>query len=262
MVGRRLVSGFLSLVIILAIAAAGMGCTGPLTGSAVLVTQEMDFSDFTRLDISSAFTVDITRGDSYRVSITADDNLFSYLNVYKVGNTLHVGLNPSAAYIRTTQRAVIVMPDLERLDLSGASSGRVRGFSVNHLMEIELSGTSSLAIANMAAGRTRIEVSGTSDVSGNIDTAECIFKVTGASNVVLTGAAEHLDIEVSGASKVDLSRLPGEDAEVILSGPSNAIINTGGRLDAELSGASLLEYTGNSIMGDINIGGGARLSRK
>ena len=258
---RRLFPGLFSLLLILAVAAAGMGCGGRLAGSNTLVTREMDYSGFTRLAISSAFTVDISRGDSYRVSITADDNLIPYLNVYQPGNTLHIGLKPGATYLRTTQRAVIVMPDLEGLDISGGSSGKVSGFRVSRPLEIESSGASSLTLDNIAAGNTRVEVSGASGVAGIIDTADAAFEVTGASNVVLSGSAQHLDIEVSGSSQLDLSRLPAGDVAVLLSGAAKVVINTDGRLDGELSGTSWLEFAGSPVLGDIIIGGGARLSR-
>ena len=46
-----------------------------------MATWEYEFADFTNVDGSSAFTVDITQSDSYSVSITVNENLLDYLNV-------------------------------------------------------------------------------------------------------------------------------------------------------------------------------------
>ena len=57
-----------------------------------MATWEYEFADFTNVDVSSAFTVDITQSDSYSVSITVNENLLDYLNVYQSGKTLYIGL--------------------------------------------------------------------------------------------------------------------------------------------------------------------------
>lgn len=61
-----------------------------VTGSQEMVTWEMDFADFTDIDVSCAFEVDITRSDSYFVSIMVNENLFDYLNIRQTGRTLYI----------------------------------------------------------------------------------------------------------------------------------------------------------------------------
>jgi hypothetical protein len=61
---------------------------------------------------------------------------------------------------------------------------------------------------------------------------------------------------------VDLTDFPVNDADINLSGASRATINLDGKLDAELSGASNLEYIGDPTMGDINIAGASTINKK
>ena len=49
-----------------------------------------------------------------------DDNVVDKLKVSKVGDTLSIALEPGI-YTRTTLRAVVTMPDIEGLKLSGGS---------------------------------------------------------------------------------------------------------------------------------------------
>ena len=63
------------------------GCPAGIRGSGNLETTEMDFGNFTELDVSHAFDVEVTSGDSYQVSITVDDNLWDYVDVHQTGQT-------------------------------------------------------------------------------------------------------------------------------------------------------------------------------
>ena len=120
-----------------------LGPAPAVTGSQNMATWEYDFADFTSVNVSSAFTVDITRSDSYRVSITANENLLDYLDVRQVGKTLYIGLK-RAIYTNTRQEATITLPELRKLGLSGASRGSLSGFSSTGHLEFDVSGASSL----------------------------------------------------------------------------------------------------------------------
>ena len=239
-----------------------VGCVGGMvTGSRNLETREFNFSDFTRVEVSSAFEVEISQSDAYSVSVTANDNLFDYIQVSKQGATLQIRLK-TASYIGTTQRASITMPDLYGLELSGATHGTVQGFGSSHDFTLELSGASSLSMVDMSAGDIRFNVSGASRVTGDITAGDADFDNSGASTVELQGSASDVVIDASGASNAKLADFPVNNANVKLSGASNGTVNLDGRLDANLSGASRLGYIGEPTMGTINTSGGSILSEK
>lgn len=233
-----------------------------VVGSPNLVTKEFDFSGFTRVEVGSAFEVDVTRSPSYRVSITVNENLFDYLDVSQKGDTLTIRLEPHYNYSRTSQEATITLPDLYGLKLSGATRGKVKGFSFSHPLELGLSGASSLDIDNLEAGDTQFDISGASKALGSIKMANSRFVVSGASTVELEGFATDASIKISGASHVRLADFRVMDVTVNLSGASDATINASGRLDVNLSGASRLKYIGNPTLRDINVSGGSTMSQK
>ena len=72
------------------------GCGGGASGDEI--TEEKDFTDFTSVDVGSAFEVDISQADSFSVIITADESLFEYVEVSKSGRTLKIYLNPLAIF--------------------------------------------------------------------------------------------------------------------------------------------------------------------
>ena len=236
---------------------------GPgIAGSGTLETREMDFTGFTKVQAGYACQVDITRADSFFVSITLDDNLFEYLDARIVGDTLYLGLKPHNSYRNFTHRATITMPELLSLELSGASRGDVSGFSTTDSLRLEASGASTLSIDDMEAGDTRLVLSGASRATGSIEMADGDFKVSGASSVDLEGTADDVSFEISGASTARLADFTVANADVEVSGASNATVNVSGILDIDVSGVSTLYYVGNPTLGRISVSGGSRISQR
>jgi len=251
-----------ALIALLLMSGPLVGCQGVVVkGSGNLATEEFNFSDFTRVEVGSAFEVEVVQSGSYSVSVTADDNLFDYIQVSKQGTTLKIRLK-TAQYIATTTMAEITMPQLRGLDLSGATRGTVSGFSSTESLDIEVSGASSLNLVEMSAGDVKFDISGASKVTGDIAAGDADFDVSGASTVQLEGSASDIVVEASGASHAKLAGFPVNNADVRLSGASTGTVNLDGKLDADLSGASKLEYIGEPTMGNINTSGASTLSKK
>lgn len=231
------------------------------------VTEQKDFRDFTTVKVGNAFRVEITKSGSYSISITADSDIIDYIEVFKTGDALTIRIDPDKAHLviqARTLRAEITMPDLHGLELSGATHGTVEGFSSTHKLVLIVSGASSLDLADILAGEVEAEVLGASDVEGNLmASGDAQFMVLGASSLKLVGEANNLVVdECSGASNMDLSNFPVNDARVDLSGASRGTLNLDGRLDANISGASRLEYIGEPTMGDINIYDSSSINKK
>ena len=82
------------VVMVMVLLASGptVGCGFVLTGSGDLKTEEYTFSDFNRVEVSSAFEFEISWSNSYAISVTADDNVIEKVQVTKEGDTLKIGL--------------------------------------------------------------------------------------------------------------------------------------------------------------------------
>lgn len=227
-----------------------------------IITREFDFSDFTNVEVSHAFRVEITRSDSYQISITASAKLFDYIDVSKSGNTLKISRKPYHFPARTAPEVRINMPILNKLRLSGATKGTVAGFSSQEDFDLNVSGASGLDI-DMEAGKTKLEISGASRVSGNVKVADAEFTLSGASRAKLSGSANNIVLNAWGASRLDLADFTLNDTSVSLKGASRATCGECcGNLDLDLSGASKLDYCGNPTMRDINVSGASTLNRK
>jgi len=251
------------LVVLAVIMAAGLltACT-VVKGSGLLKTEEMDFSDFTRVEVDGAFEVEIVQSEWFSVSITVDDNLFDYIQVSKHGATLKIGIKPAVIFHSAIQRVEIIMPELLGLEISGATQGVVTGFESMEDLDIEVSGASSLELEGIVAGDMTFDISGASQVAGEVGAGDVELGVSGASTVRLWGTAGDMELDVSGASNAELDDFPVSNADVNLSGASRAAVNVNGMMDVNLSGASKLTYKGNPTIGAVDISGASSMQSK
>lgn len=218
------------------------GWPGVLIGSGNLETEQYSFSNFTRVEVSSAFEFEIEQSGSYGVNVTADDNVIEHVQVSQEGQTLKIRLVGVASLRLVTLRASVNMPQLHGLAVSGASRGTVSGFSSSEDLNIT--------------------VSGASRVTGDITAGDVEFDVSGASTVQLEGSAGDMIAIVSGATTFNLEDFTVDNADVSVSGASTSTISLDGRLDANVSGASTLLYIGDPVMGTINVSGASTLREK
>ena len=228
-------------VVLLAAIAQFWGCTdeqnfwGHIKGSGHIIDVNYSFADFTKLDVSHAFAVTVVPSDSFYVKIEVDDNIAKYLNVYKTGNWLMIGLEDDHNYTNIHLKAEIHTPDLTEFKGSGAIVAEMSAFDFAHDLTVDLSGASVF--------------------SGNFATADLDLHLSGASVVNITGTGNALNIDASGASVLNMGNFVCHDADVLLSGATFATIHATETLSAELSGASTLNYYGDPTLGSISISG-------
>jgi len=208
-----------------------------------LKTETKEFSNFTALEVGSAFEVTVTKSDTYSVKITAGERIFDRIQVTQTGETLKIAVEPGIILGTANMKAEITMPVLDRIDFSGATYGVADGFNSTEKFVVRLSGASALGITNLNVGDVDAELSG-------------------ASHLTAVGSGNDLAAEVSGASNLDLTNFHVNDANVVVSGASHAIVNLDGRLDVEATGASSLEYIGDPQLGNINTSGASTVNKK
>ncbi|KON29671.1 hypothetical protein AC477_05620 [miscellaneous Crenarchaeota group-1 archaeon SG8-32-1] len=216
---------------------------GEVVGSGDLVTNEEFFSDFTAVDAGSGFSVEISESNSFSVLVTADDNVMDYVEITKSGDTLMIRVEWGYSFRSVTLKAEITMPELHSLELSGGAKGKLEEFNASNQFSVRLSGGSRLTGEFETSEDTEFYLSGGSHLSGFV------------------GEANDLIIDASSGSHTDLSDFEVHDADVELSGGSRATINLDGRLDADLSGGSHLNYIGDPTLGDIETSGDSKISK-
>ena len=228
--GILLISGFLS------------ACQEVVFGSGDPETRTFDYTDFTRIEAHNGFHVEITESSSYSIEVTTDDNIWKYLDVSANGDTLVIGFEWNRSYNSVIKEAVITVPDIEGIQLSGGSQGDIEGFSSSNDFSVQLSGGSGL--------------------DGVINAGDTDLSLSGGSRITLSGSGNNLVIDSSGGSRVNLEDFPVNDADINISGGGFADVYIDGILNANLSGGSRVTYSGNLELGDLDLSGDSTVSRK
>jgi hypothetical protein len=256
---RSLCTAFASIAIAAGMLLAGCSLLVTTRDSGVLTTRDFDFTDFTSVEVGSAFTVDISPSDApsaYSVKVTTQEGLFKQVRVVKTGDLLKINLDWPGVFFGTRILQVrITMPELRSLALSGATKGTVNGFRSVVDLDSRISGASTLDL-NVEAGDFTGEISGASHLTGRIKSASADIELSGASS--LAGDVETGDFvcQASGASDFTGS-VKASSTTVRLAGASEIqFTGSGGDLKLNGSGASDAKLAGFSVHNaDIGLSG-------
>jgi hypothetical protein len=190
-------------------------------GSGVASSETRDVSEFSAVDVGGVFEVEITAGKEYSVLVQADDNLLPYIKTEVNAGVLKIGTTERISS-KTPLRVIVTAPEIDHLDVSGAS---------------------------------KVSLAGAKNSELGID-------MSGASKLKLEGETSELNIEVSGASSIDAESLQSKTATVDASGASKVAVFVTQRLNSEASGASNIQYSGNPANVEKKTSGASSVHQK
>ncbi len=171
-----------------------------LKGSGKHATRDYSVTGFTGINACCGFQVTVTGGDAYKVSVTADDNMFDAIVVQKEGDSLRLGID-SKKYpsISTTKlEAQVTMPELKSVDVSGGSQLSITGTSPKgSTLSVNGSGGSKALLGSLSVQSADVNLSGGSQANVN---------VSGTLNYDLSGGAQ---LKYSGSPKIGKSSTSG-----------------------------------------------------
>jgi len=187
--------------------------------------KEYALVDFDRLEMGSAFNIEVEQGNAFSVKVKGDRRNIDDLNVYKNGNTLVVEFDDDDANRRHDTYIYITMPSLRGINFSGASVSKIRGFESDEDLDFYLSGAS---ISQLDANYREVEL-----------------VVAGASSLVMFGSGDQFHAEISGASTFKTFDYPVREAVIDISGASEGKVAVTEELRVTAGGASSVLYRGN-----------------
>jgi hypothetical protein len=228
---------------------------GGIEPSGDVVTRTFVLTGFERVEVNT-FDAEIQQSDEYSITVRVDDNLEEFVEADVRADTLDLSFQPDHPISgRLTLEAVITMPTIVGLGVTGAGSAEVTGFGPTDSLALAVSGASGVE-GTLEATDVSLEVSGASSIDGEMTATNVDATVSGASSITLSGSADALDLDVSGASNGALSEFSVVTARVVLSGASHAIVNVEDEIDpVTVSGASTLQYLGEPDLTNVSTTG-------
>ena len=205
------------------------------------ITKKYDFKNFTGVSVGHGMHLKITQSDSYSVEVKADERDFKYLEVEKIGDNLEFHINKNNFRARDDIEVTISMPALTNLELSGGSMGK---FTMD-----------------VSSKSFELELSGGSQVKGELKCSDINIALSGGSQVSLEGKGKNVDLAGSGGSIFSLKNFSVKDVNAQLSGGSQVRVAMNGTLNTVQSGGSELTYYGDIDLGHTSFSGGSEVRK-
>ena len=181
-------------------------------------------NDFTRLDSSGGFKINLKQDSSLTVSVTADDNLMKYIHASLDGDKLRI---------------------YSKKNLCG-SSEIVLNIGVKNLEVIKISGGINLATdGKLITKDLHLELNGASKIDMDLNAANVFTEGSGSTDMTLRGQASSHKIEFAGSGKVKALDFVVGSYDIETTGASDCSINVLKDLNVKTTGAADIKYRGN-----------------
>ncbi len=198
---------------------------------------------FNAIKVSGGIEVFLSQSDQEAVAVSAAET--KYMDDIKTvveNNTLKISSESKWYGKNKKLKVYISFKKLEVVQVSGAS-------------DIKVSGT-------VKSPSLKIDFSGASEFTGNIQVDQLDLHLSGASNIHISGSAKVVNINSSGASDINAKKLITETCYINVSGASDVDIVVNKEINAVASGASSVTYSGNAAEGKIVKSGASSVSKK
>jgi hypothetical protein len=202
---------------------------GSTEASGPVVTEIRTPGEFSKVDASGAFDLELVQGPQHEVTVEAAPDMLARIRTRVEGGrlTVSVARSPWRPFqgASGTPRIVITAPTYEAIAASGTIRIAAKSLEVDSL-RIAAAGATTLKIDHLTADSLRLAGSG-------------------AVKAELAGTAQDLTLSLSGAGSVRAAELVSEDAKVSVAGAGHVVVNAEKALRVSLSGAGKVEYYGN-----------------
>ncbi len=192
-----------------------------------------DFKNFEAVKVVGPFGISIAQGDEYRVALSGSEHKIEEIEVTQENGVLRVAYNEDDFDLYKNYRKLklrIIMPNLNRLDIKGATIGNIAGFE-EEKMYIKLAAASELTI------------------DSDINFLE--LKLSSASTINLIGRGDLLEAKLSSAAQLDAYKFVAQNVAIKVSSGAKAKVYATETLSIKAS-----------TLGDVKYRGGASVNRQ
>lgn len=168
--------------------------------------------------------------------IKGEQRLMGNIDAWEDNGVLHIAPRGMLLHHRQPLQAVLVLPGLNALTVSGSGDSTVNGFSGERI-DVTLHGSGNLKFN----GRFR-EVSAALQGSGDLElnggtSSRVALSVIGSGDVTVVGSSDQFELDQTGSGDVDAEHLASGTARVNLLGSGSVVLNVRDRVDARLRGS-------------------------
>jgi hypothetical protein len=208
-------------------------------------------SGISSVEISGPIDLTLRYGATPSLQINGEQRLLGNIETVQEGRVLHIG--PRGLLLRHNRplQAVLVLPNLAGLTISGSGDSTVDGFS-GEQVELRLDGSGSVKF-NGRYRRVTAALHGDGDLdieSGNSD--KVTAELSGSGHMTLAGACRDLRVQVHGSGELDAQHLRAEAVSIDQIGSGSTTVQARSTFAATISGSGDIEVHGNPAQRSVS----------
>ena len=210
-----------------------------IRGSGNLESRSIEVSDFSRVSMGIAGELYIRQGNREELTISAQPNLFPYIDIFVDGNRLRIETDNDIS-LDPTRPITIQLTVVSLNDLVFAGDGLVSAETLeSSALSVTLAGSGDIEIDELTTGSLETVLAGSGD----------IFYRAGE-------ATEH-DIVLAGSGDIEARALVSREAEVEIAGSGDVFVDVSDRLQVSIIGSGSVKYRGNPQIQTNIVGSGS-----
>ena len=222
--------------------------------------------NFTSIRVSNAIELFISQSNKTEVAVSASSDEYRNRIITEVdGGTLIIRMADNRWWKWGNEnykiKAYVSVNELYALTGSGATNIKiVNGLSAEKL-KINLSGASDMR-GDIKAGTLLADLSGASSFKGTMQANALSVKGSGACYFEASGSGDDLVLDISGASSVKMYDYQVKGASVDASGASSIKLNVSDILKPHATGASSIDYKGTATIKEMHSSGASSVRHR
>lgn len=207
-------------------------------GNGVITTEQRSVTDFKKIKLLGNFEVNLTQSSEKKITITADANLFDYIETTTTNDWLELRTK-NKVNLKPTQKVIIDIEtdELEALHLVGSGNfNALNKFQGSELLVLEITGSGNI---NM-----------------QINTPIVNAEITGSGDIFISGETKESKVKIAGSGNFKGKSLMAEQTKVNIAGSGNALVFASQILDVNIAGSGDVLYSGNPTVNKKIAGSG------
>ena len=203
------------IVIILSLAMILSSCVSIVRGGKTVkcggdvVEKAMDFSEFTGITVEGAAHIDFIRADEFNVTVSANQEVFDYLDYQLKGKDLVISTKDHVNISATLYKVLVQTPFIRTINIEGAAEIHMPGgYMSDEDLEIEIDGAGKLDFNGIEVPTLDLNINGAGEFAlNNIKVGKLEIELNGAGKGSVSGVADYAKISVAGTASINASGL-------------------------------------------------------
>ncbi|MBC8082296.1 MAG: DUF2807 domain-containing protein [Hymenobacter sp.] len=199
---------------------------------------------FSQVTLAGSATVVLVQGSPQKVEVQAETEDLTHLETTVSSGRLRIGtkqersVNWSSYRFKGPVTVYVTAPALSALTVSGSGRMKAQGGVTAKQLNLTVSGSGRLELAQVQADELGTTVSGSGDIT------------------IEGGAAPRQDIRISGSGNVQAPKLRSAKSSVRISGSGNCRVQATETLEASIAGSGNVYVTGGAKVSSSTAGSG------